>query len=117
MTRSILVVDDDPGITLTIQDILSMEGMEVRVAHDGEEGLRSVEQEPPDLILLDLWMPRMDGPEMARTLDRQGIQIPILVMSAIQAGDRIAADINASGFIPKPFDIERLVGEVERLLD
>lgn len=94
-----------------------MEGLQVRVAHDGEEGLRSVEQDPPDLILLDLWMPQMDGPEMARSLNRRGVGIPILVMSAIQAGDQIAAEINASGFIPKPFDIDRLLSEITRLLN
>jgi DNA-binding NtrC family response regulator len=117
MSRSILVVDDDQNILLTIQDILLSEGFPVRVARNGQEGLESVHHERPDLIVLDLWMPLMSGQEMAERLKSSGISVPILVMSAIQAGETIAEEMDASGFIPKPFDINRLLDEVERLLE
>lgn len=116
VTQSILVVDDDQNILLTIKDILSAEGFPVRVAHNGEEGLRSVALEPPSLIVLDLWMPAMSGREMAERLRDDGFSIPILVMSAINAGDQIAREIDAAGFIPKPFDVDRLLSEIERVL-
>lgn len=117
MTQSILVVDDDQNILLTVQDILSAEGFPVRVARNGKEGLESVVQEPPALIVLDLWMPSMSGQEMAERLHNHGFTIPILVMSAIHAGDQIAREINAAGFIPKPFDVDRLLDEIERVLN
>lgn len=116
MTESILVVDDDNNILLTIRDILSAEGFPVRVAHNGQEGIECVTREPPALIVLDLWMPSMSGQEMAERLRSDGFQIPILVMSAIHAGDQIAREIDAAGFIPKPFDIDRLLSEVDRVL-
>jgi DNA-binding response OmpR family regulator len=99
MTQSILVVDDDHSILLTLRDILSAEGFPVRLARNGKEGLASVEQDPPSLIVLDLWMPLMNGQEMARLLRKRGISTPILVMSAIQAGNQIAEEIDAAGFI------------------
>jgi DNA-binding response OmpR family regulator len=117
MTQSILVVDDDQNILLTMQDILTSEGFPVRVAHNGREGLESVEAEEPDLIVLDLWMPQMDGREMAQRLRERGHSVPILVMSAIQSGNRIAQEMRAQGFIPKPFDIDDLLGEIRRLLN
>ncbi|MEX2425370.1 MAG: response regulator [Thermomicrobiaceae bacterium] len=114
--QSILIVDDDQNILLTIKDILSSEGFPVRVARNGHEGLESVRHEQPDLILLDLWMPSMNGQEMAQRLGDAGVSIPILVMSAVQKGEHLASQMGAAGFIPKPFDIIRLLDEVERLL-
>lgn len=116
MTRQILVVDDDQNILLTLQDILSAEGFPVRLARNGQEGLTSVMQDPPALIVLDLWMPLMSGQEMIEHLRSDGITIPVLVMSAVNAGDQIAREINAAGFIPKPFDVDRLLGEIDRVL-
>jgi DNA-binding response OmpR family regulator len=116
MSKSILIVDDDQSILLTLQDILSGEGFPVRVARNGWEGLNKVDEDPPDLIVLDLWMPRMNGQEMARDLKDRGFSIPILVMSAVQSGDKVAESIDAAGFIPKPFDIDLLLNEVSRLL-
>lgn len=116
MTQQILVVDDDQSILLTLQDILSAEGFPVRVARDGKEGLQSAVQDPPALIVLDLWMPTMSGQEMVKQLRSDGYTIPVLIMSAINAGDQIARELNAAGFIPKPFDVDRLLDEVDRLL-
>lgn len=116
MTQQILVVDDDQNILLTIQDILSAEGFPVRVARNGKEGLQSAMQDPPALIVLDLWMPTMSGQEMMEQLRSDGFTTPVLIMSAINAGDQIAQEIDAAGFIPKPFDIDRLLDEIERLL-
>jgi CheY-like chemotaxis protein len=72
MKPSILVVDDDQDILWTLKEILTSEGFPVRVARNGIEGLTAIEDETPGLILLDLWMPQMDGTEMARELERSG---------------------------------------------
>jgi DNA-binding response OmpR family regulator len=116
MARSILIVDDDVDIVLTIQDILSAEGYPVDTARNGKEGLSRLEENPAGLILLDLWMPEMNGEEMAKQVRERGYSMPILIMSAMQGGKQIARQINAAGFVPKPFDIDVLLAEIRRLL-
>lgn len=110
----ILVIDDDPSILATVAEILIFEGYPVETASNGLEGLLALEYTEPSLILLDMRMPILDGWGFARTLQERGIKLPILVMTAAQDAFRWAQEIEAVGFLAKPFDMFDLLNAVER---
>jgi len=112
----ILVADDEPLLLQIIAEALIDEGYEVVSARDGQEAVELTVQEQPDLLILDVMMPRLDGREAIRRLRQQKPppNIPMVLMSAGIAASRIDADIT---FLQKPFDLERLLSLVERLLD
>ena len=112
---SILVVDDDPEILGTVADILEFEGYAVERAANGAEGLECVERTRPSLVLLDMRMPVLDGWGFARTLKARGIELPIVVMTAAQDARHWAQEIDADGYIAKPFDISDLLSAVARV--
>ena len=102
---SILVVDDDPDICEFVSDALAFDGFVVITAGNGVEALRLLDQHLPDVVLLDLRMPVMDGPTFARRCrERFGDDIPIVVMSAHRSDFRLS-DVPVSGFLAKPFDL------------
>jgi CheY-like chemotaxis protein len=115
MTR-LLVVDDELSIVEALQDILSLEGYEVMTAYNGAEGLRRLEEQRPDLVLLDLMMPVMDGREMLRRVreDPRLKELPVVIMSAgsIPDTERRAA----SATLAKPFDLEHLLRTIAQHL-
>jgi len=113
MAPLILVVDDDPDILDAVCDVLAGEGYRVVRARHGREALAQVAVERPDLILLDLMMPEMDGLAFARALRADGREpaIPVVVISA-DANPEHAAAVGARSFLPKPFDIEALLSAV-----
>jgi excisionase family DNA binding protein len=114
----VLVVDDDPGLRDFIKANLEADGYAVREAGSADEGLAALDEEPPDLILLDVQMPRMDGWEMLRRVqERHGIEaIPVIMYSGKleQAGE--AKSRGAQAFIGKPFDPARLLAATKQLL-
>lgn len=112
----ILVVDDDSSILETVTAILELEGYPVATAINGLEALRSIEQEQPAIVLLDMRMPVMDGWGLVRELEQRGVQLPIVVMTAAQDARRWATEIGAVGFLAKPFELSDLLATVERLL-
>src|SRR5678816_855369 len=106
--RLILIVDDDERLREFVRVNLEMEGYAVREASSADEGLAALEEEPPDLILLDVMLPRVDGWEMLRRVqERHGVgSIPVLMFSG-KVDEQAAADATergAQGFIGKPFD-------------
>jgi len=112
---SVLVVDDDPSIRRMVSEVLDLEGYSVATAANGVEALRSIEEQRPSLVLLDMRMPLMDGWGFARELKTRGVKLPILVMTAAGSARAWAAEINADAYVAKPFDLADLVAAVERL--
>ncbi len=109
----VLVVDDDPDILEAICDILGTESYRVARARNGLEALERVDAERPDVILLDLMMPVMDGVTFAQALRQRpaASDVPILIISADGNLQR-AASVNARGYLAKPFDIDALLAHV-----
>jgi len=107
----LLIVDDEVAILEALMDILSVEGYAVSTAANGAEGLQQVGRDRPDLILLDLMMPVMDGQEMLRRLkeDPSLRSIPVVVMSA---GRVTKAELQGSRFLAKPFELDDLLDTV-----
>lgn len=111
----VLVVDDEPDIRATVAEMLEIEGYAVDEAANGQDALRAIELRVPDLILLDMRMPVLDGWGFAAELNRRHLEIPIVVMTAARDAARWAAEIAATASLSKPFgfdDLIRTVGEV-----
>jgi excisionase family DNA binding protein len=117
-SRSVLVVDDDARLREFIRVNLEREGYSVREAASAEEGLRALAEQPPDLILLDVKMPRVDGWEMLRAVqERHGVEaIPVIMYSGkVDEADE-ATRRGARAFIGKPFDPGQLLEATKQLL-
>ncbi len=113
--KTVLVVDDDQDILSIVSLILEEEGFKVETAADGREGLEAVEQGMPDLILLDMKMPIMNGWEFAREFHaRYDNKVPIVVLTAAEDAKKRAEEIGAVGWIGKPFDLDHVVSVVEQ---
>lgn len=114
---TILVVDDDPKIRSVLSRGLRFEGYTVQVAEDGTQALQLARLEAPDLVVLDVMLPGMDGLELCRRL-RQGMAAPILMLTARDAvPDRIAGlDSGADDYLVKPFDFDELLARIRALL-
>jgi CheY-like chemotaxis protein len=113
-SRPILVVDDDVAVRELIFEVLRDAGYEVEVASDGAEALRVIEQSPPRLLILDIQMPRVDGPSLARELRSRLRDLPVVVMTARPHPEREADRCNAVAALAKPFDTTELVRLVRR---
>jgi excisionase family DNA binding protein len=116
----VLIVDDDPRLREYIRVNLEMEGYSVREAGNAEEGLRVLDESTPDLVLLDVMMPEVDGWEMLRRVqERHGVgAIPVIMFSG-QVDEQAAADAasrGAQGFIGKPFNPQQLIDQTKQLL-
>jgi len=121
MAYKILVVDDEPPIVRLMEFILAREGYEMVVAVNGQEALLQVTAHKPDLILLDIMMPRIDGYEVARKLraDPKFCHIPIIMLSAKAQDEdvRKGIDVGVNEYITKPFSPQHLVTAVRKYLD
>lgn len=112
---SVLIIEDDPSVMRLVSIVLRSEGYEVRTARDGFDGLQQVRQGEPDLILLDLSMPNMDGRTFIQIARRMDVHSRMVILSAFGAG-AAADELHADGSVSKPFDPEDLIREVERLM-
>lgn len=117
----VLVVDDEPEILELLQYNFNKKGLQVAVARNGQEGLEMIQQDPPQIIVLDIMMPVMNGIEMCRQLrqDEQFRNIPILFLSATNDDMLILSAMNAGGnhFISKPIRLNLLFELVSNLYD
>ncbi|HLH26389.1 MAG TPA: response regulator [Chloroflexota bacterium] len=117
-TRRLLVVEDDDSIRDMMEMVLASEGYEVVTARDGAVALATLNQEQPDLILLDMKMPIVDGWEFARRYaELPPPRPPVIVITAAQDASRRAAEIGAQGYLAKPFSIDDLLQLVDDHLD
>lgn len=114
--RVVLVVDDDESILKIVRISLKVFGYSVITANSGEEALRLVEREKPDIMLLDVLMPEMDGLETLKRL-RTVSDIPVIVFSARSSSREEALKRGANDFIAKPFTPERLAQKISAVLD
>jgi two-component system alkaline phosphatase synthesis response regulator PhoP len=117
MPKKILVIDDEPKIVEICKDYLHAAGYDVVTAGDGVQGLSLARQQKPDLIVLDLMLPGMDGLDVCRSLRREG-NIPIIMLTArIEETDRlIGLELGADDYITKPFSPRELVARVRTVL-
>lgn len=116
--RRILVVEDDPSLRDTLAEVLRDDGHEVRVAEDGEAGLATIDEWNPEVIVLDLMMPRMDGFAFRQAQrDRSGpVRAKVLLLSAATGVEAAAAELEADDWLVKPFGLHDVLGAVEGLL-
>jgi two-component system alkaline phosphatase synthesis response regulator PhoP len=118
MSKRILLVEDEPGLVLTLTDRLRKEGFTVETARDGETGFQRAANEAFDLILLDVMLPRQNGFDVCRDLRQQGIQTPILMLTARgQVVDKVVGlKLGADDYLTKPFEMMELLARIEALM-
>ena len=111
---AILIVEDEPAMASGLKDNLEFEGYIVRIACDGEEALASAAESPPDLILLDLMLPRRNGLDVCRELRRRGLSVPIIMLTArSQETDKVVGlELGADDYVTKPFSVRELMARV-----
>ena len=118
--KKILVVDDEIAMTKVVEIRLRAAGYDVVLAHDGQEGLEKAKAENPDLMILDLMLPKMDGFKVCGLLksDARYKKIPIIIYTArVQDSDQqLGKEVGADAYITKPFDPQVLLGKVKELL-
>lgn len=115
----VLIVDDELSIRRTLQSILEDEGLVPIVCQDGEEALRQLKKVNPDLVLLDIWLPGMDGLETLRKIKEYNAQLPVVMISghATIATALSATRLGAFDFIEKPLDLESIISTLNRALN
>jgi DNA-binding response OmpR family regulator len=121
MGNRIFIADDESGFVSTLKSRLEFEGFEVTTASDGKSALERIREESPDLILLDIMMPAMNGYQVCRELkeDPETSPIPVLMLTAkSQESDKFwGKEAGANAYVTKPFDMDELIGEIRGLLN
>jgi DNA-binding response OmpR family regulator len=118
MSSSILIIEDEPALVRGLKDAFASKGFDVLTAQDGATGLDLALEKNPDVILLDIMLPRVNGYEVCRTIRERGIETPILMLTAKGQEEDIILGLNlgADDYIAKPFRIGELVARVNAFL-
>lgn len=120
MAKSILVVEDEPNIVLSLQFLMRQAGFDVRVASDGEVALEEVEKQAPDLILLDVMIPKRDGYDVCQTIRAnpgwKDIYIIMLTAKGREVDREKGLSLGANDYVTKPFSTRDLTEKVKQIL-
>jgi DNA-binding response OmpR family regulator len=117
----ILIADDEPNIVLSLEFLMQRAGYAVEVVDNGEEAFRRASEEPPDLMLLDVMLPRLSGFEVCQRLRALPAcrSLPIVMLTAKGRDGEVSKGLalGATAYVTKPFSVQDLVGQVKRILD
>jgi DNA-binding response OmpR family regulator len=120
MTKRVLIVDDEPSIVISLEFLLKREGFTVSVARDGEEGLAAIRTLLPDLVILDVMMPKLDGFSVLSAVradpDLTTVRILMLTAKGREAEQKKGLVLGADAYMPKPFSTHELVAKAKALL-
>jgi DNA-binding response OmpR family regulator len=120
MSKVILVVDDEPNILLSLEYLMKQAGYEVRSATDGDSALTEIERDLPDLVLLDVMMPKRDGYEVCQTIrsrpEWKGIKVIMLTAKGREVEREKGISLGADDYVTKPFATQELVEKVRQIL-
>ena len=119
-TAKVLIVDDEPNILTSLEFLMTRSGYQTMVARDGDEALAAVETFRPDLVLLDVMLPRRDGFEVCQRLRADGwtdLKIVMLTAKGREAEIARGMDVGADSYVTKPFSTRELVAHVTRILE
>ena len=116
--QTILIVEDDPALLRGLKDNFETQGFHVRTASDGAEGLESVLKEPPDLLLLDLMLPKVNGYEICRATRANHLTMPVIMLTAKGQEEDVVRglELGADDYVTKPFSIRELIARVKAFL-
>jgi two-component system alkaline phosphatase synthesis response regulator PhoP len=118
--RSVLIVDDEPNIVLSLQFLMKKAGFDVRIARDGEEALAEIARAAPDLVLLDVMMPKRDGFDVCQTVRAnpawQGIRIVLLTAKGRDVEREKGLALGADDYVTKPFSTRDVLARIEKLV-
>jgi DNA-binding response OmpR family regulator len=120
MASLILIIDDEPSIVLSLEFLMKREGFEVAVAADGESALRSMAERRPDLVILDVMMPRLNGFEVCQRIRAdaayRGVRVLMLSARGRETEVKRGLELGADAYVTKPFSTRDLLAEIRRLL-
>ncbi len=117
MLRKILIIEDDPGIQMSLQDEFESEGYQVFVANDGVKGLTMTKEKKPDLIILDIMLPELDGYEVCKRLRKDGDNTPIIMLTVKdkEIDKVLGLEFGADDYVTKPFSLRELLARVKSI--
>ncbi len=118
MNYRVLIIEDDPTMLRGLKDNFQSQGYTVQTAEDGDAGLKRALEAPPDLILLDIMLPKLNGYEICRRIRQQGLEMPILMLTAKGQEEDIVRglELGADDYVTKPFSIRELLARVKAFL-
>ncbi len=120
MSKQVLIVDDEPNIVISLEFLMKREGFAVAVARDGEEGLAAIRAGRPDLVVLDVMMPKRNGYEVLEAVRADpalaGVRILMLTAKGRPAESEKGLELGADAYMPKPFSTRELVDKAKLLL-
>jgi len=118
MATKLLIIDDNPGITEMLEIVLPPEGFDVTAVNSGQKGIEATQQVDPDVVVLDLMMPGVDGWQVCREI-RNFSQVPILILSAVVDSEEVNRAIaeGANDYLVKPARLDELVSHIKQLVE
>lgn len=120
MSKSVLIVDDEPNIVISLEFLLEQAGYQVRVAHDGQEAWEAIQRQAPDLVLLDVMLPRLSGFDLCQKIRDnpawQRMRIVMLTAKGREVEVSKGLALGADAYISKPFSTQELLAQVRDLL-